>query len=727
VPAAAPAAGLNFAGIGNGFSGPQGTFFVTLTPPDTDGAVGPHDYVQMVNADFAIFTKTGDTIYGPVPTNTLWSGFGGGCETNDDGDGVVRYDALADRWVITQFTSSAPFLECFAVSQTPDPTGAYYRYAFQYADFADYPKIGVWPDAYYATYNLLASRMFLGSLLCALDRHAMLAGLSATQQCVELSQPYGSVQAASLDGSTPPPTGSPEYVVSLGDSTSLVYWRFHVDWTTPANSTLTGPTAIAVASYSPACGSCIPQAGTSQQLDSLGNAVMDRLAYRNFGDHAALVLNDSVTVGSSVGIRWYELRPDASDNLSLFQQGTYAPDSAYRWMGSIATDRNGDIGLGFSESSATMHPAIDYTGRLVGDPPGSMAGEGTIIDGPGSQIDQVMPLSRWGDYTSMSVDPTDDCTFWYTNEYLPADGFAWATRIATFKFPSCGDDFSLTANPSALSVNQGAGTTATISTATTLGNAQSVSLSATGLPAGTTATFSPPSVTSGTNSTLNLTTNMTTPPGTYAINVTGTAASGTRSTSIALTVIANDFSISTSPQSLQVADGAHRAVSIITATTSGSPQPVSLSATGLPAGVSATVNPGTVTSGGSATLTLTAALGTVTGSYPITIIGTGPGATHTTQLTLVIIKAATTLTATPLLSGGMTATLRRADDLAPIAGQTIVFKAGTSRCTATTNSSGTARCGNSVTLLVALLTGRYTATYAGNQSYLGSSASAGLR
>ncbi len=450
---AIPATLGNFEGVGAGFAGPAGTFSVTSAPPDTNAAVGPNAIVEMVNTSFAIFNKSGTVVYGPVATNTIWSGFGGGCQSNNDGDGSARYDSIADRWVLEQFSvTTTPYLECVAVSVTSDPTGAYSRYSFQYTDFPDYPKISVWPDAYYVTFNKFAGgTTFSGGLACAYDRTRMLQGLPATQQCFDFGTSptvctttptlcYGGLLTADLDGSRLPPAGSPNYILALDTSSALAFWRFHVDWTTPASTTLTGPIAIPTASYAIPCGTsptgtCIPQQGTNQQLDSLADRLMYRFAYRNFGDHEALVTNHTVIAGSGTGIRWYEIRtPGATP--SLFQQGTYAPDNNFRWMGSVAMDQMGNIGLGFSLSSSSMHPAIHYTGRLVSDANGLMPqGEGTIINGAGSQTGTI---SRWGDYTSMAIDPTDDCTFWYANEYLAANGaFNWRTRLANFKFPGC--------------------------------------------------------------------------------------------------------------------------------------------------------------------------------------------------------------------------------------------------------------------------------------------------
>src|SRR5919198_5285800 len=281
----APATTANFDGIGDGVTGPAGTFNVNSAPPDTNAAVGPNHVVETVNTDLAVFSKTtGAMVFGPVPINTLWSGSGGGCQVDNDGDPIVTYDRLANRWIISQFqVTSTPFQQCVAVSQTPDPTGVYFRYAFNYSGFPDYPKMGVWPDAYYVTYNMFntTGTLFLGSQVCAFDRARMLTGAAATQQCFMTSTSFGGLLPADLDGTLLPPQGAPNPVVALGStSTTLAYWRFHVDWTTPANSTVTGPTNLTVASYTLPCGgtggTCIPQSGTTQQLDTLGDRMMFR-------------------------------------------------------------------------------------------------------------------------------------------------------------------------------------------------------------------------------------------------------------------------------------------------------------------------------------------------------------------------------------------------------------------------------------------------------------------
>ena len=453
-PADATTPGLGFPGVGNGDYG----FTPNAAPPDTNGAVGTTQYVQWVNESFAVFSKSnGSLLLGPVAGNTLWSGFPDNCATSNDGDPIVQFDKTAQRWVMTQFVvRTTPYLQCVAVSTSSDATGTWNRYSFSYGttQFNDYPKLGVWPDpvnnAYFISYNIFTNgTSFAGAKVCAFDRASMLAGTAATQQCVQLSSAYGGLLPADLDGQTLPPAGSPGMFLNFTNN-SLNLWRFHVDWVTTANSNLTGPVSVpGVASFTAACngGTCIPQSGVSQQLDSLGDRLMYRLAYRNFGDHEALVVDHSVTAGSSVGVRWYELRNAAGTTMAaatptVYQQGTYAPDATFRWMGSAAMDRSGDIAVGYSGSSASVYPYVAYASRTTGDALGTLSAETIVKPGGGSQYCPsrlyCSSLSRWGDYSAMSVDPVDDCTFWYTNEYEKTSGaFNWSTWITSFKFPAC--------------------------------------------------------------------------------------------------------------------------------------------------------------------------------------------------------------------------------------------------------------------------------------------------
>ena len=443
----APTLGSSVDGVGQGFIGPQGTFVVNSAPPDSSGAVGATQYVQIVNQSLAVFDKSTKTAtYGPVASQTLWSGFGGPCQTDNDGDATAVYDRISGRWVISQFAvTAAPYYQCVAVSATSDATGAYYRYAFSYGSvFPDYPKLGVWPDAYYTTFNMFNGNTFAGAKLCAYDRAMMLTGAAATQQCFQLSTSFGGVLPSDQDGATAPPAGSPNYMMNFG-SNSLNLWKFHVDWATPANSSLSARQTIPVATFSTACGggTCVTQSGVTQKLDSLGDRLMYRLASRNFtgtGAHESLVVNHSVKVGTTnknpyTGVRWYEIRSPGTTPV-VFQQSTYAPDTNFRWMGSIAMDKLGDIALGYSVSSSALRPAIRYTGRLSADALNTLQAETSIIEGTGSQSGSN--LARWGDYSEMTIDPVDDCTFWYTTEYLKNTGaFNWSTRIASFKFSAC--------------------------------------------------------------------------------------------------------------------------------------------------------------------------------------------------------------------------------------------------------------------------------------------------
>ncbi len=439
----------NFDGIGQDVF----NFSVPDAPPDTNGAVGLTQYVQWINVSFAIFDKTSGSILPnfPVSGNVLWSGFGGACESNNDGDPVVVYDKLNDRWVFGQFAVRAPFigflqnsLQCIAVSTTADATGTYNRYAFEFQNkFDDYPKMSVWPDAYYATFNMFDPNTlaFLGADACAMDGNAMRKGQPASIVCFQQATSVASVLPADVDGRTPPPNGSPNFMLYFGVN-SLNLFKFHVDFATPANSTFTGPTTIPVAAFTPLiCNNtlqCVQQPqppGDGTLLDSLGDRLMHRLAYRNFGSHESLVVNHSVSVGSASGVRWYEIQnPNGSPVVA--QQSTFAPDSKFRWMGSLAMDGSGDLALGYSVSGPNTFPSVAIAGQAAADPRNTLQAEIPVIAGTGAQTGG---LTRWGDYSAMQVDPSDDCTFWYTTEYLKTTGaFNWNTRIVSFKFPGAG-------------------------------------------------------------------------------------------------------------------------------------------------------------------------------------------------------------------------------------------------------------------------------------------------
>ena len=470
-PLAMPGPQIQFAGINATASG------CGCLPPDTNGAAGPDQYVQMVNSAFAVYAKTGQLLSGPTLINALWSNQTGACHDNNNGDPVVVYDQLSDRWLLSQFAvpgGATGYHECIAISKTGDATGQYYVYDFLLSTtkFEDYPHFGHWPDAYYMTTNQFditttVGAVFEGAGAFAFERAKMLAGLPAQMvqfdTCPTNTGCFDSGMLPSdLDGRTPPPAGSPNYVVEVNDPSNnnpsggyvMNIFQFHVDWTNPLSSTfgIAGlpNSALPVAAFArPQCtdgkGTCVPQKNTGQQVDAIGDRIMFRLAYRNFGEHESVVMNHTVVVTPTYGTRWYELRNPGSSP-AIYQSGTYAPDLLYRWMGSIAMDQKGDIAVGFSTSSATAFPSIAYAGRYVTDTLGMLSqGDNTLYAGTGSQ---TFPLGRWGDYSDLTIDPADDCTFWYTNEYYAVTdptglGALWQTRIGSFKFPSCTNNLYL--------------------------------------------------------------------------------------------------------------------------------------------------------------------------------------------------------------------------------------------------------------------------------------------
>src|SRR5215472_14478290 len=643
VATAAPSIGnvTSFPGVGNGDYG----FVPNAAPPDTNLSVGATQVVQWVNESFAVFSKTGTLLAGPTAGNTLYQALGPThpCAVNNDGDIIAQYDKAANRWVLSQLSvtngGSVGYFECVAVSQTSDATGAYNVYAFGYGttQFDDYPKLGVWNNAYYVTYNIFNNgQTFAGPKLCALDRTSMLAGAAATQICFQLSTAFGGVLPADLDGSTPPPANSPEYFVDFNTNSLDIFTISNPNFTN-GTATLGGPTNIAVAAFTPACngGTCIPQLGTAQKLDSLADRLMYRLAYRNFGDHEALVVNHSITSGTSSAIRWYEIRSPGSSP-TIFQQGTFAPDANFRWMGSAGMDHVGNIAVGYSISSSSLNPGIRFTGRAPSDPLGTMGTEVDITDGTGSQTGG---LNRWGDYSSLSVDPVDDCTIWYTTEYLKASGsFNWSTRMGNFKFASCSaaPDYSVTATPASQSVTQGGSTSYTVAVTPSGGFTGTANLSVSGLPAGATASFNPASLASG-SSTLTVTTASTTPAGSFSLTITGT--SGTLSHTASVTLVVNppaapDFSVSATPASATVIQGNSTSYTVNVNASGGFTGTVNLSVSGLPSGATASFNPTSVSGSGSSTLTVRTGNNTTTGTFSLTITGTSGTLSHTASVKL---------------------------------------------------------------------------------------------
>jgi hypothetical protein len=533
-PEAMPAPIQNWDGINNvGY---------TVRPPDTQGDVGPNHYIQWVNLRFQIWNKSGTSLYGPVLGNTLWSGFGGKCQTTNDGDPVTLYDHLADRWVMMQFAlgnvgDGSPDLICIAVSQTGDPTGSWYRYSFTWPNtyLPDYPKIGLWPDGYYISVNQFndSATAWRGAGSLAMERAQMLTGGAAQAIYFDgfaYNANYGGMLPADWEGTTPPPAGAPNPFAEwddsnwIGPSDALRIWNFHVDWTTPANSyfgtpgspfvpTYVIPTADVDPTLCAASPACINQPGTTVNLHDLADRLMHRLQYRNFGGYQTLVSNHTVDTNSPAGragIHWFELR-NSGGGWAINQEGVYGPadnSSTSRWMGSLAMDGSGNMALGYSiTDDVSLYPSIRYAGRLAGDPLNTLPqSEATLVTGGGYQNDS---FNRWGDYSAMQVDPTDDCTFWYTQEYAQTSGaYNWYTRIGSFRFDACGTtNFTLDVTPDSQQVCSPANATYNVVTAAVGGFSGNVTLSAVGNPG--TASFAP---------------NPVTPPGASTLTISGAAA-----------------------------------------------------------------------------------------------------------------------------------------------------------------------------------------------------------
>lgn len=432
-------------------------------PPYPTGDVGPNDYVQWVNGSIAVFDKTGAVRFGPTHADLVWNGFSNQddpndpanlCEAVDEPDPVVRYDPLADRWLLSHLAFGVgifgaiepPFVQCLAVSAGSDPTGAYHRYAFEInaTDMNAGARFGIWPDGYYMSFDQLhhdpcppcTGWRFVGEGAVVFDRAKMLAGDAATAQLFATGDTaLGGLLPADLDGSTPPPLGSPEIFARFAASPfQLELWQLHTDWTTPASSTFTLAQTVGVAPFvltSP--GFEEPSPGAF--LQPVGDRLLDRLAYRNLGGHEALVANHTVAGPSGrAAPRWYELRRTTGP-WGLREEGTYAPNANGRGSGSVAMDRQGDLALGYTISSSSIFPSLAYTGRLATDPPNRLRSERPLFLGSGVQ--QPFTDVSWGPFSMMSVDPSDDCTFWYENAYYAAGASTWSTRIGSFRFPTC--------------------------------------------------------------------------------------------------------------------------------------------------------------------------------------------------------------------------------------------------------------------------------------------------
>ena len=495
----------SFDGLGEGFSGPQGTALYR-NPSDNALAVGPDHIFQIVNSRMAIFTKkgrkydtTGRVILGPAETRSVFKGFGGPCERMNNGDAVVRYDQLANRWLIvmptfrrgiprteeidsaqglkpyfkqpgeaemmyqapptyaqerpfngqrpprTRVDTTGTFCMCYAISTGSDPLGPYYRYEFDRPLFPDYPRPTIWPDGYYTTSstsdNLIQRQAFVA------DRDKMLKGGDATEQSFIING-VNFLLNSDVEGQQLPDKGAPNILITNGgtqlknefEDDGIYYWKFHVDWKDTSKTHLEGPLKIEVAPYHYAgdgqLKKSVPQPDTSMRLDTQGDKVLGRLVYRRIGKQQSYIVVHSVrSAAGGSGIRWYEFRGGTHGALRLYQQGTYAPDGDWRWLPGIATDKNGNIGIGYSYGGSTHFPGQRFTGRLATDSLGVMGfGEGILVEGQASQTNTL----RWEDYTYTVVDPSDDETFWYVGDYLKKDAKNYSSRIGSFKLVRTG-------------------------------------------------------------------------------------------------------------------------------------------------------------------------------------------------------------------------------------------------------------------------------------------------
>jgi hypothetical protein len=499
-----PALAVNEGFDGLGVGSPQGPGTnnppVPRNPSDNTLAVGPDHILQIVNSQLAVFTKkgsrydvTGQPLYGPVSTNTMFSGMGGVCEARPNGDAVARYDQLAGRWLVvmpifrrTMFGAdrsgngapappgqaapanvgrpgpppslpppppqgaprrSAPvegtYAICYAVSTGPDPLGPYNRYVFERLLFPDYPRPAIWPDGYYIPTS--TGDEVVEKHACVAERAKMLGGEPAREQCIVIKD-VNFLNNADLDGTALPPAGAPNVVMAAGGTQlknilqddGIYAWKFHVDWERTSNTALEGPVKIPVAPYQYLCGgqltNCVPQPGIERRLDAQGDKIMARLVYRNVGGRESIVAVHSVnTAAGGGGVRWYEFRIDTQRDVTLYQQGTYAPDHFYRWMASPAIDRQGNIAIGYSFGGTPNYPGQRVAARLAGDPPGVLTFRETVlVEGEASQ-----DLVRWEDYAQTAMDPTDDCTIWYVGDYLKKGATTFSTRIASFRMAGC--------------------------------------------------------------------------------------------------------------------------------------------------------------------------------------------------------------------------------------------------------------------------------------------------
>lgn len=412
-------------------------------PPDTEGDVGKNHYIQMVNMSFAVYDKTGKTLYGPATNLSLWQEAPEIWASYSNGDPIVLYDECADRWLMSELSfpnhPHGPYYFKLAVSETNDPLGAWYLYGYEYKYFCDYPKLSVWNNGYYLTTNnnvwINSQWDFHAVGVSVFERDSLLAGSPHARRIffdLFPNQQLWSMLPADFDGA-PPPAESPALLACLraGSTDRIFLYQVTTDWQQVNNSELSYLNTLFPESFDDNMAGGITQPDNAPTLDAMTNRLMYRLQYRHFGNYDCLIANHTVNRGDGVaGIRWYEFRNPGS-GWYIHQQGTYAPDHSHRWMGSAAMDGYGNIAVGFSRSGIVTYPSIGVAGRTSEAPPGQFdVAELSVINGSGVQTN---PNHRWGDYSAMQIDPADQTTFWYTQQYYETTGDrSWQTRVAAF-------------------------------------------------------------------------------------------------------------------------------------------------------------------------------------------------------------------------------------------------------------------------------------------------------
>lgn len=459
----------NGVGMGAGFGG----FSTTFNYPDDNLAVGSEQIVQIVNNAVTVFDKSLNVLVPPVQVSDILGQLGGACgQGTPIGHPIAQWDRTGGRWLLAENVVTAlPYsgTACIGVSKSSNLMDGFYGYEFSLGGgYPDLPKWGVMPSGFFQSNDNFGAdgSTFQGAYECAYDRAAMEADdPNAAQVCFQLTTSDFALLPADLDSTAPPPANQDEFLFSLVANSNLALYSFHTDWVNPTNAFITGGGAsqlFAVPAFTPACngqylGACVPQLSSNVLLDVLGDRLLYRVAYSDdvpvivpvtaLPPHYQhwLVMHDVTASGGNTAERWYEFyastRTTQVTNIHLLQSGTYAPDSTnHRWMGSIARDKNSNILMGYSESSTEINPSIFITGRTAADPNGTMENELQVVAGSGAYLGVFdFNQNRWGDYTSMRLDPADDCTFWYTNEYFMESGILdWSTQINSARFSNCG-------------------------------------------------------------------------------------------------------------------------------------------------------------------------------------------------------------------------------------------------------------------------------------------------